>query len=555
MEKNVWLELEESAKNYDKVEENTLLQILHANANTEYGKKYHFAQIQSIPDFKEKVPITEYKDYITYIERMIKGKEKNLIIAEPIKYYAMSSGTTGIEKYIPVTETAIQNYIDYAYICSYNSIERFYRDRLDKNILQKGKILLMNEVRFHKMESGIKAGLISGSPFELHKEKGTLDFNRYTSPEMVLFPKEFMDMQYLKARFALACEDVLAISGAYVHQILYLMKYIESNWKMLVEDIHNGTIHKDIEIPKAKRKELMKYISKLPERADFLSKEFEQGFDKPIIPRIWKNIKFIMAISGKSFTKYMTKFERYLGDVPYHYFVYGSSEGIFAVAKEVNQPDEYILASPIGYYEFMPIDNNEIILNTCDAKDLEVGKKYELIYTGFSGFYRYRIGDVIEMKGYYYNAPIVKFCYRKKQIINIAGEKMDMENLTSVVRSYEKKYKITVNDFCIYPDQDTIPGRYVIMLEIEKNINMNISQNETIEVMDQLLKESNIDYEDCRRTQEIGKPIVHYLKEGTFECYRESLYMQGKEVGQHKPVRIIDTDEKKNFFFHAIINI
>lgn len=38
MEKNVWLELEESAKNYDKVEENTLLQILHANANTEYGK-------------------------------------------------------------------------------------------------------------------------------------------------------------------------------------------------------------------------------------------------------------------------------------------------------------------------------------------------------------------------------------------------------------------------------------------------------------------------------------------------------------------------------------
>ena len=555
MNNNIWADLEASAKQYQNTEEETLFHILKINANTEYGKKYHFSDIQSIKEFKEMVPITEYENYMEYIERMIIGNEENLILAEPLKYYVLSSGTTGIEKYIPMTETGIQNYINYTYVCGYNSIEAFYHGELESGTLYKGKLFLMNEIRFLDMECGVKKGLISGAPFQLHREKGDLDFNRYTSPEMVLFPEEQMDMQYLKARFALACEDVVGISSAYVHQILCLMKYIENHWKLLVEDIEKGTIHESIEISKEKRQELMKHISKMPDRAAVLRKEFEQGFEKPIILRIWKTIKFVMAISGETFHKYMTKLVSYMGEIPYHYFVYGASEGIFGVAHEVNRPDEYILASKIGYYEFLPVDieMNGITLNTCEAKDLEIGKKYELVYTGFSGFYRYRMGDIIEMKGYYYNAPIVKFCYRRKQMVNIAGEKMDIGSILNIIHSYEEYFGITVNDFCIYPDKNSIPGKYVFLLEVDKDTKMDVPYERRTEKMDYLLKNINLDYKDCRELQEIGKPIVHYLKEGTFERFKETLYMQGKEVGQHKPVRIIDTEEKKDFFFREIL--
>lgn len=555
MNNDIWAELEASAKQYQNTEEETLFHILKINANTEYGKKYHFSDIQSIEEFKEMVPITEYENYMEYIERMITGKEENLILAEPLKYYVLSSGTTGIEKYIPMTETGIQNYINYTYICGYNSIEAFYHGELENRTLYKGKLFLLNEIRFRDMECGVKKGLISGAPFELHREKGDLDFNRYTSPEMVLFPEEQMDMQYLKARFALACEDVVGISSAYVHQILCLMKYIEKHWKLLVEDIEKGTIHESIEISKEKRQELMKHISKMPDRAAVLRKEFEQGFEKPIILRIWKSIKFVMAISGEAFNKYMTKLVYYMGEIPYHYFVYGASEGIFGVAHELDRPDEYILASKIGYYEFLPVDieMNGITLNTCGAKDLEIGKKYELVYTGFSGFYRYRMGDIIEIKGYYYNAPIVKFCYRRKQMVNIAGEKMDIGSILNVIHYYEEYFGIDVNDFCIYPDKDSIPGKYVFLLEVDKDTKMDVSYKKRTEKMDYLLKNMNMDYKDCRELHEIGKPIVHYLKEGTFQRFKETLYMQGKEVGQHKPVRIIDTEEKKDFFFHEIL--
>lgn len=555
MNYNIWEELETSAKHYLDVEEETLFYILKINENTEYGRKYHFSQIHSIKEFKEMIPITEYKDYVEYIERMINGKEENLILSEPIKYYVVSSGTTGTQKHIPITETGIQNYINYAYICTYNCIEKFYYKKFGIKLLHKGKLFLINEVRFQERESGIKEGLISGAPFELHREKGDLDFNRYTSPEMVLFPEEQMNIQYLKVRFALACEDVEGILGVYVHQILCLLKYIENNWEMLVDDIENGTINETVEISKEKREELMEYIFKMPHRAAALRKEFEQGFDKPIIPRIWGNMKFIMAIGGGPFNKYTTMLRKYMGNIPCHHFVYGASEGIFGVAAEVNRPDEYILASKIGYYEFLPIDaeDNEIIPDTCEAKELQIGKKYELVYTGFSGFYRYRMGDIIEMKGYYYNAPIVKFCYRKKQIINVAGEKMDIGSITKVVNSYEEYYGIKVNDFCIYLDKNTVPGRYVLLMEIEEGTETDTSYEERTERIDQLLKSISIDYKDCRRLQEIGKPIVHYLKEGTFERYKQELYTQGKEIGQYKPVRILDSNEKKNFFFNEIL--
>jgi hypothetical protein len=72
---------------------NLLMQILRDNQNTEYGKKYDFANIHSIEEFQEKVPYTTFDDYAPYIERMVKNGEKNLITAYPVIHYAETSGS------------------------------------------------------------------------------------------------------------------------------------------------------------------------------------------------------------------------------------------------------------------------------------------------------------------------------------------------------------------------------------------------------------------------------------------------------------------------------
>lgn len=578
MGKYIIRQLEESAKKYQQAQEEALFKILHDNRETAYGKKYNFSNIRSIEEYKQNVPITKYNDYAAYIDRMLYNNEQDLITAYPVKYYMLSSGTTGDAKYIPMTEQAIINYALYSYRCAYDMVETHYeKEKNDMNFEDCShllhscdalntvnhvtfgedlaqKIFLINEIRYHKLQNGVDCGIVSSAMFKWMHEKGIMDFNRYTSPEMVLFPTEFMDLLYLKLRFALVCEDVTSIEGVYVHQILSLMKYLEDHWEIFVDDIEKGTIHPDIEISAEKRIELQKYLKPEPERARQLREEFEKGFDTPIVPRIWKNIHFIMAISGETFSKYMEKLRKYIGTIPYHCFIYAASEGIFGTALGLNRFDEYVLVPSVGLYEFLPLDADEEggNIKTYTQEDIQVGEKYELIYTGVSGFYRYRMGDVIEIKGFYHDAPVVKYCYRRKQTVNVAGEKMDMGSIASVVGDFEETYELIGNDFCIYPDEDRIPARYVVLLDVENEQKPNIPQDELNCAMDALLRRINADYDDCRNLKEIAMPEVYFLRRGAFERYKEHLHNSGKEVGQHKPVRIIDTEEKREFFFSEI---
>ena len=44
----------------EKANEETLLRILKDNKNTEYGKKYDFANIHSFEEYKKKAPLSTY---------------------------------------------------------------------------------------------------------------------------------------------------------------------------------------------------------------------------------------------------------------------------------------------------------------------------------------------------------------------------------------------------------------------------------------------------------------------------------------------------------------
>lgn len=50
--------------------ESFLMKILKDNKDTEYGRKYGFADIHSVREFQEKVPVSVFDDYADYILRM-----------------------------------------------------------------------------------------------------------------------------------------------------------------------------------------------------------------------------------------------------------------------------------------------------------------------------------------------------------------------------------------------------------------------------------------------------------------------------------------------------
>lgn len=85
------------------VNEKLLLQILDDNKDTEYGRKYGFADIKSYEGFRRAVPVITYDDISGYVDRMIDG-EKNILTAYPYQHMNETSGTVGRAKRIPMTD-------------------------------------------------------------------------------------------------------------------------------------------------------------------------------------------------------------------------------------------------------------------------------------------------------------------------------------------------------------------------------------------------------------------------------------------------------------------
>lgn len=47
-----------------------------------------------------------------------------------------------------------------------------------------------------------------------------------------------------------------------------------------------------------------------------------------------------------------------------------------------------------------------------------------MVVTTRGGLCRWRIGDVVEFVRHEGRAPVVKFCYRRGQVLNLRGEKV-----------------------------------------------------------------------------------------------------------------------------------
>ena len=78
--------------------------LLEENKNTEYGRKYHFSDVNSIDDYKKMVPLSTFDDYENYVERM-KAGEKDILTSYELLTFCTTSGTSKKRiKYIPQTK-------------------------------------------------------------------------------------------------------------------------------------------------------------------------------------------------------------------------------------------------------------------------------------------------------------------------------------------------------------------------------------------------------------------------------------------------------------------
>jgi hypothetical protein len=520
-----------------------LLKLVNDNKNTEYGKKYHFDEIKTIEDYKRLVPLSGFDDYAPYIERMVKNGERGLITAYPIVQYAETSGSVGVPKKIPVTQPAMDIYTKYTITRVMALADRWNLEHKGSR-LPIGRGFNQLEIVDRTLDDGTPLGNISGSAAKRYRSI----FPYYlTSPIPVLYPKGYLPMTYLKARYLLADRDATFMFSVFMPNLVDLMYYIQRNWETLVGDIRSGGFDESVDIDAETRAELAKVTKPDPARADELEKIFREGFDSPIIPRLWPQMSFICTIGTGGFAAYTRIMREFSGDIPIDFSIYGASEALMAACTGIEDP-EFALLVDSCFFEFIPADAPDSCTDTLNIDQLEVGKEYELILTNLSGFYRYRIKDVIKVLGYEGESPKITFAYRKSQLLDLAGDKITENMMDEAIRRTGEELGTNIIDYCVYPNRDDSPSHYEFLLEPEDELDPS-KCDEYRRILERHLGEINPVYKEVVDTNEIAEAKLYLQQQQTHALWREMKLHKGASINQVKPVRVLDTPMKKNFFY------
>ncbi len=84
-----------------------LLGIVERNKDTEFGRAHDFGRIRSPEDYAAAVPLSTAPDYHAAWKRIENG-ERNVLFADPVYAFALSSGTTGEPKKVPLTKALVR---------------------------------------------------------------------------------------------------------------------------------------------------------------------------------------------------------------------------------------------------------------------------------------------------------------------------------------------------------------------------------------------------------------------------------------------------------------
>ena len=533
--------------------QNALLQkVLRRNRTCEYGKKYDFQSVHTMDEYRERVPLTRYEDYAPYVERMMHG-EKNLIYSGLNVRYCTSSGSVGKPKVLPKGLNDLWKMQCIGFSCSVATAAHHLKKQGKRLPPQMGPLALI--LTGHPAEDGKKCNGAGQVP--LDNLRSIIPFFS-TTPVSLMYPEheELLDTSYLQLRFALENRKVSYLGSMVITLLTTMFEYLEEHWQMLCDDIEQGIIDPSVRITPELRMKYSKKFKPNPERAAELRREFEKGFDDPVAPRIWPRLTWAYGMVSSTLKVYVDKLRRYIGpDIPLHNMGYAAAEGYFAMPTELDVTD-YVLLPHCIFFEFIPVsddpDAEEENPRTLLLSELEVGKQYEVVVTNFSGLYRYRMDDVVQVTRMYQQTPQVEFLYRRNLGVNIANEKTTTE-MTDAAAA--QTAKITGTEFVGYsfcPDYSSTPVRYCMLVETKQPVDEQTRQ-QMIETLDESLKGINEKYFKYRRWGMLNRPEVLLLEENAYAQYREMLRQSGVVLNQIKPVTVLNTPQRRDFFFSRAV--
>ena len=476
--------LMQSYKNPLKIQLSLLTKILKKNKNTNFGKIHNFDKISSVRKFQEYLSPQSYEYFRPYIDSMTNGTTDVLIPGNPL-YWGRTAGSTGTPKLIPITARSLRN--------ATRGTLLIYLSYIAENP-QKNSQFLDGTICFfsanpvleyiNNIPVGFGTGIFSQSS---QKQFWSPIFQRSTYSTGHLFQIKDIKKRYDYLTRETTQKDIRAFSGV-TTVVLGLLEVILKN--------------SQLKNPKIRH-----------------------------IKDLFPNYHFSI-LGGESPQFYEQRLFSLIGRKIDYREVYGATEEIIGVQLQDSPGLTPLLDA--NFLEFCPLNSTDRLLIHEVQKNLD----YKIVITNFNGLYSYLIGDIIKFIST--DPPLFIFSHREGTI-NMASEKMTLQQISSAITSTNREHNCSIVDYCVIGKYTPKP-HYIFILEFSGSQNP-INEKEYLHSLNQNLILSNPVYrEQLVGIHALTEPILWIVKNGTFYELEQQKLQEGSPMGQQK-IQHLSTDK------------
>lgn len=453
--------------------------LLSTAAETDWGRRHGFAEIQSIRQYQERVPVNTYEGLFPEIERVLKGEE-DVLWPGKIKWFSKSSGTTNDRsKFIPVSEEALQ---DCHFKGGKDMLAIYIDGRPDSQIFAGRGLPIGGSHQVNKLNSSsyygdLSAVLIQNTPHV---------FNLFRA-----ISKEVALMSQWEEKIATMAESVREMNITSIAGI--------PTWTLLL-------------------------MHKLLEMSPGSTNIFE----------VWPGLE-VYFHGGVSMRPYRQQFEAIAPGNQLQYFeTYNASEGFFGLQNEADKEDLLLMLDYGILYEFVPLDEVESPFPKAYTIDeVELGKTYAMVISTNAGLWRYLIGDTVRFTSLH--PPKIVIVGRTKHYINSCGEELMVDNTDRAIATACAATAAQIDNYTAAPAYGLAgqPGHHDWLIEF---VHPPADPARFMAILDSELQDLNGDYA-AKRKGNLGllAPRLHSLPTGTFY---EWMRRRDRLGGQNKVPRL-----------------
>ncbi len=455
-------------------QQKTFHYLIQKAKNTQFGKDHDFAQIQTVDDFAQRVPVCDYETLRPYVERVKAGQKDVLWPGLPL-YFAKTSGTTSGVKYIPITKASMPTHIRAARDALLN-----YIHQTQNAAFVNGKQIFLQGSPVLKKENGIAIGRLSG--IVAHYIPSYLQGNRMPTWETNCI------------------ED----------------------WESKVQAIIQET-----------REEKMTVIAGIPSWVQMYFEQLIQQTQKPVGDLFPDFSLFVYG--GVNYEPYRPVFEKLIGRPVDSVELFPASEGFFAYQDQPKKPDLLLLLNNGIFYEFIEVKTfHEEDPKRYTLADVQTNVNYVMLISTSAGLWRYNLGDTIMFTS---TTPFrLRVTGRLKHFISAFGEHVIGSEVEQSLEEAVKKSaeKIRITEFTVAPQISPTEGlpyhEWFIEFETPPQDVLTLAAH-----IDAAMQEKNIYYKDLISGKVLRPLVIRSIAKGGFQ---QQMKAMGKLGGQNKVPRV-----------------